>query len=471
MDTATPTPDTDLLPRQAVQIKPYSNENTLFWIMAVLSVLLLIGLTFGTFGVLWLFVLWGYVGVLCVGSYLISWVRGNGARITAEQFPDLHGRLLDCCTVTGVKKPPEFYLLAGDGMRNAFATRFLNRYYVVLLSDIVDGLEDDPEALNFYIGHELGHIARGHLAKHWLILPVVWLPLIGAAYSRAREYTCDQFGLACCNNIDSAVHALTALSVGGKRWKTLNKSAYTAQAADTGGFWMSLNEVLADYPWLSKRVARIRGEQEIIASRNPLAMLLACLVPNTGLGVIGAFVLYSYFAMVFVLVFGITMITKMPGLPGMLGTIFSAGSTVEESVTDTDADADAAASDAAAADTSESDLESQHATVLSAHVLAADVYSHIDAYVTKNQRLPSSLSQAGYEKELLDGVEAIDYPSGPKRAVSVRFAEPNTGYRLDYVRTASLKDEDGAWSCTATGMPAAVIPKGCDSADAEAEAD
>lgn len=305
MDTAIPPPEMDLLPQQAAEIRPYPNENRLYRLMGLLSALLIIFFTCTTFGGVWLFILWGYVAVLCATSYLVSTVRGNGVEITAAQFPQLHQRLLYCCAVAGLHKPPEFYLLAGHGIRNAFATRFLNRHFVVLLSDIVDAFDDDEQALNFYIGHEVGHIARRHLTAAWFVLPVIWLPLVGAAYSRAREYTCDQYGLACCASADSAVHALTVLAAGGQRWKTLNHAAYARQAGDTGGFWMSLNEILADYPWLSKRVARIRAEPELIARRHPLAFLLAMLVPNIGMGARGAFIVYSYLAaVVAVLVLG-----------------------------------------------------------------------------------------------------------------------------------------------------------------------
>jgi hypothetical protein len=58
---------------------------------------------------------------------------------------------------------PEAYLLQMGGMLNAFATRFLGRDFLVLYSDVVDGLADNPDALNFYIGHEIGHIKRKHL--------------------------------------------------------------------------------------------------------------------------------------------------------------------------------------------------------------------------------------------------------------------------------------------------------------------
>lgn len=61
---------------------------------------------------------------------------------------------------------------------NALATRFLRRHYVILFSDIINTLETNSGGLSFYIGHELGHIKRRHIARAFFLSP---------AYARARE--------------------------------------------------------------------------------------------------------------------------------------------------------------------------------------------------------------------------------------------------------------------------------------------
>lgn len=285
-------------PQRAV-IRPYANERRLFVIMAVISGLSWLALTLVTFGIIWIIMLVLYLIGLFGFSYFISYVRGNGVRVTAEQFPDLHTRFQNCCQMIGLKKQPEFYLMTGNGALNAFATRFLRRYYVVLLSDIVDALQDDNEALNFYIGHELGHIAQKHLVHHWWLVFASWIPLLGTAYSRAREYSCDQYGLACTSNKQSAVHALAVLAAGSSRWKNLNTQAYIAQAQDTDGFWMAVNELTADYPWLCKRVARIEnGDAAVFPRRNIFAWIISATIPNTGFGLIGAMVVYIYLLLI-----------------------------------------------------------------------------------------------------------------------------------------------------------------------------
>ncbi|MBS1209012.1 MAG: peptidase Ste24p [Proteobacteria bacterium] len=274
-------------------VTPYPREKTLFAIHAWLSGLIWLILLAITFGLLLIYLLFGYIAHVFGFSYFISHVRGTGARITAEQFPDLHARIVRGCERLGIEKLPEAYLLQSDGVFNALAAKFLGSHYVILFSPIVDALDERPDALDFYIGHELGHIHRGHTSwfKTVLILPTAFLPLIGAAYRRAQEYTCDRYGFALCNKPEDAEFALGVISAGSRRWAHLNRDAFIAQTQDTRGFWMSYHELMSDYPWLSKRMLAIRalatGEQLKAPSRHILAKLLALVtirVPGAGGG-------------------------------------------------------------------------------------------------------------------------------------------------------------------------------------------
>lgn len=274
-----------------IAVTPYPREKTLFAIHATLSSLLWLVLLLASFGILLIYLLFGYIAHIFGFSYFISHVRGTGARITAEQFPDIHARLVRGCEKLGIQKLPEAYLLQSDGVLNALAAKFLGSDYVILFSPVVDALDSRPDALDFYIGHELGHIHRGHTGwlKNVLILPTAFLPLIGAAYRRAQEYTCDRYGFALCAKAEDAEFALGVISAGSKRWAGLNRDAFIAQSADTRGFWMSYHELMADYPWLSKRMLALRalatGEQLKAPSRHFLAKLLALFtlrVPGLG---------------------------------------------------------------------------------------------------------------------------------------------------------------------------------------------
>lgn len=266
----------------------YRNEERLFRLMLVWSVLIWGVLLVITFGLALVYLLFGFLFYCVAQSALISYIKGNGVRITEEQFPDLKQQISACCRKLGLEEEPQAYLMQMGGMLNAFATRFLGRHFLVLYSDVVDGLADNPDALNFYIGHEIGHIKRKHLSWSTILMPASALPLIGPAYSRAREYTCDRHGLAACDNPLNAEHGLAVLAAGGKRARTMNHQAYVDQARHTEGFWMSFHELVGDYPWLVKRMAAVRalaaGHELRQPSRNKLAAVLALFVPRTGIG-------------------------------------------------------------------------------------------------------------------------------------------------------------------------------------------
>ncbi len=288
----------------------YRKEKLLFGIALLLSALFWLVLVGVTKGLALVYVLMFFVFYIFAQSAFISYIRGTAVKITPQQFPDLQQRVAACSSKLGMKKVPDVYLLHADGAFNALATRFLGRDFVVLFSDVVDAFEAQPGAVNFYIGHEMGHIHRKHLLWGPLLAPALLLPLLGAAYSRAREYTCDRHGLACCENPQDATTGLAALAAGGRRWRILSKENYAGQTKDSSGFWMSFHELVSDYPWLVKRMAALNAliakQKTAMPSRSALAFFLALFVPRLGVGGGGASVL------VFVAIIGILAAIAIP---------------------------------------------------------------------------------------------------------------------------------------------------------------
>jgi len=261
----------------------HHNEKRLGRITLVLGVIAWLVLLVGTFGGLLIALLVAFVFYVIAHSALIAYIRGNGVELSEDQFPDLHAQYAECCSRLRIAKPPKAYVLNGSGSINAFATRFLGHEFVVLYTDTVDAMSAHPDGVKFYIGHELGHIRMKHLQGHLLRWPVLWLPLLGAAYSRSRESTCDRHGLACSSSRLAAAQSLLALAAGPARWKTVDVGAYQRhQLPYAGGFWASFHELTAAYPWLTKRVARVMKNDAAMPRRKPLAYLLAAFVPYAG---------------------------------------------------------------------------------------------------------------------------------------------------------------------------------------------
>ena len=240
----------------------YPRERMLGIITLVLGLLIWLGMVVGTFGAALIGLALGFVVYLFAQSTLIAHIKGNGVELSEAQFPDLYAQFAACCDRLQMKTRPQAYILNGNGGLNAFATKFLGTQFVVLMSDVVDAMSKHTDGVRFYIGHELGHLRMKHLSGgHLLRWPALWLPLIGAAYSRARESTCDRHGLACSGSPEGAARALAALSAGAERWKQLDVTAYLHQANHSSGFWMSFHELIAGYPWLTKRAARVMNTE------------------------------------------------------------------------------------------------------------------------------------------------------------------------------------------------------------------
>lgn len=250
------------------------------WVLLAVSIL---GLVYAAFLGLFFFFL---------QIALATSLRGSGVRLGPEQFPQLWARVSELARRAGLAEVPETYLLQQGGSLNAFATRFLRRRMVALYTDLIDACGDDHAARDMVIGHELGHLKARHLDFVWLLLPGMFVPFLGAAYSRARELTCDRYGAALCGDPAGAARGLAILAAGGRLGPQVNLQAFVAQRHDLDTGWMTLGRWLGSYPPLSARVEAIRpelGAGLAPSSRGPLRavaiLLLASLLPATAAGV------------------------------------------------------------------------------------------------------------------------------------------------------------------------------------------
>ncbi|MRW93805.1 M48 family metalloprotease [Duganella sp. FT80W] len=396
----------------------YKNEKTLFRIMLALSLLIWAALVIGTLGMALVYVLLFFVSYCFAQSALVSYIRGTGVQITPAQFPDLHQRIESCCQRLGLEEMPDAYLLQMGGSFNAFATRFFGTNFIVLYSDVVDALEERPDAINFYIGHEIGHLTRQHLRWSALLAPAAWLPLLGAAYARAREYTCDRHGFHACDDLKSAQVGLAALAAGGKRWRQLSASNYSAQAQYSSGFWMSFHELVGDYPWLVKRMAAVRGlaqgNEVTQPGRHGLAYLLALLVPRLGVGGAGSVL----------------------GLVVLIGVL------------------------AAVAIPAYGDYTAK-ARMAQAVVVGHEATAAVERYFYANGRGPATLEAAGYAMD--DPNHAVQDITVDAGNGMVRVFPADLNYRGKAIAFTPRVDENKrvVWQCASADIPERVLPAEC----------
>lgn len=265
----------------------------LFWFAIIISIF---GAIYGFFLALVFFI--GHV-------MFVSHVRGNGIKIGPNQFPELHKKITELAAKFGMKNVPEAYLIQAGGTLNAMATKMLNANMLILYTDLLEACEDDTAARDMILAHELGHIHAGHLKWHWFLAPGMLIPFLGTALSRAREYTCDRYGLVGAANKAGALKGLTILAAGAKYAQSVNLTEFVKQQEMLNTGWMTIGMWLSTHPPLNKRIAAL-DEQ------------LAGYAPPMGRGVARALILIGsvYFLPLIAM---LVMIFAMPSLIGKLG--------------------------------------------------------------------------------------------------------------------------------------------------------
>ncbi|MFF0492865.1 M48 family metallopeptidase [Nocardia sp. NPDC004068] len=209
-----------------------------------------------------------YVVLLILAPLLLWFGRGvnystqrlNAVKMSPTQFPEGFRMVEEAAARFGMAKVPDAYVLLGNGAINAFASGHGFRRYVVVYSDLfeVGGAARDPDALAFIIGHEVGHIAAGHVS-YWRQLGmflVPFLPLLGDALIRAQEYTADNHGY--CNRPQGAPGAMKVLAGG----KYLNALVDFDEMADRAprekGFFIWVVNAVSSHPVLTWRMWALR---------------------------------------------------------------------------------------------------------------------------------------------------------------------------------------------------------------------
>ncbi len=191
----------------------------------------------------------------------MAYIRMNGVKVGPDQLPNLWNAIKAQSGRLGIKTLPDTFIINGQGMINAFATKLVRRKLLVLYSDLVEALMDDGDQkqLESVIAHELGHHALGHTRLiQWLLFPGEMFPLLSSAWSREREYSADRVMMVLSDSALPCERALVKLAAGRQVGNAVNIQRFVDQAREERGFFTWLTEIVATHPHLPKRIIAIR---------------------------------------------------------------------------------------------------------------------------------------------------------------------------------------------------------------------
>ena len=190
--------------------------------------------------------------------------RVNGVRITPTQFPEAYQMLAEAAEAAGLRRVPDAYVISGNGTINAFASGHGFRRFICVYSDLfeIGGKSRDPQALRFIIGHEVGHIAAGHVSYFRLIFTTLFsrIPILSSALSRAQEYTADNFGYRFCP--EGAKGAIKVLAAGKYLNKQVNFDELADRAVTDRGLAVWYVNLLMSHPVITWRAHALRDRTQ-----------------------------------------------------------------------------------------------------------------------------------------------------------------------------------------------------------------
>ncbi len=228
----------------------------------VIAAIVVAGMLSGSFWHVVLIVFYGFLiwfAAFVAKALTRAYMFGHFVKVGPQQFPHLYKMVEEGARAVGLKEAPVTFVYNSSGVMNAMALRLVGRHrYVWLTSALIDA--DSDEQVRFVVGHELGHHVAGHLDEpgSFLRLPAHFVPFLGAAYSRARELTCDRVGAWLARDQAASRTALQMLACGSAKLNgQMNADAFQRQEVEVPSIAGFILHIFSHYPRLTRRVEAI----------------------------------------------------------------------------------------------------------------------------------------------------------------------------------------------------------------------
>lgn len=208
-------------------------------------------------------VTYGILLIVLLFYPLIAWylhrtatarIHGSGVRVGPSQFPEIHRCVETFKARLGLQRDVDVYIVEANVV-NAAAVRYGRKNVVLLTDDLIYGslLAENPKALSYIIGHELGHIALNHngVFRSWMAHALKKL-------GRADEYSADRVALNLVGDRQVAFNGLLLLTVGPAMVPYVNVESIIAQTQEVAANKYSKKaERPLTHPLLLNRLHRV----------------------------------------------------------------------------------------------------------------------------------------------------------------------------------------------------------------------
>lgn len=165
----------------------------------------------------------GWLVSLITAECQVRKIQALGVTVSERQLPTVYQAYLDVCRRFGVTGGCRVVVI-NQSASNALALRIARKHVVVLFSQMLEGVIDNPAQLRSLLAHELCHL---ELSSGWRRMFQLYQP---AQFRQGRELTCDNAGYAACESAEDTKNLLRKLCVGNTLFPLLSEQALVTEA-------------------------------------------------------------------------------------------------------------------------------------------------------------------------------------------------------------------------------------------------
>ncbi|NOT63912.1 MAG: FHA domain-containing protein [Acidobacteria bacterium] len=184
---------------------------------------------------------------------------GTLVRVSSRQFPELFAIANEAAERLSADYVPVYVKRQSE--MNIYTLGLWQRPLIVVTSSLVDQMP--PDALQFFIGREIGHVQAGHTWLRTLLKPLgTDVPVIGKLmnsvifgdWMNRTEFTADRAGFIACRSLTTAISTMLKFGVGIRLYEKLDIREYLDQINEVRDVRGHLTEIIAEQPYLVQRV-------------------------------------------------------------------------------------------------------------------------------------------------------------------------------------------------------------------------